>query len=517
MILDTLRALWRPGGDDATLGRQMGGAAAWSSLGSITLRLGSFVVGIVAARLIAPEEFGVFAVALTVHAIILNISDLGVSAYIIRHDGDLDAVGPTVTTIAFASALALALAMALSAPWIAAELGSSAAVDPVRVLSLTVLLAGVSSVPGGLLTREFRQDKHFLANMANFLVSTAILLALALTGGGALALAWSRVAGQLASTVALFKASPKRYLPGLDRAVTGAVVSFGLPLIGSSFLGFLIGNIDYIVIGRILGAEPLGFYYLAYNVGSWPYVVMSPIVASVAVAAFSRVRRDRTQFGERMSTSMAAMLGLALPANALIIALAQPLIGTFYGSQWMPAATVLGLTAAYGALRVPADLFSNIAIAEGRTRPLFLCQVAYLAALAPMTAVGVHLWGITGAGVAHVAAIFLVLLPGFLLILGPSTGFGLRELLRVGARPLGAATVAGLAAHLLAAQIANPWGALLAGGLAGTAIYVALVASWGRGVIAAWRRLWSVRPDPQPAVAEGGIELVAPVGEGVRV
>jgi len=522
VTLAGLRNLWRPAGDDASLGRRMGGAAAWSSLGSIAMRLGTFAVGIIAARLIAPDEFGVFAVAITVHAIIINASDLGVSAYIVRHGGDLDAIGPTVTTIAFASAAALTGIMALAAPWLATQLGSSAATDPVRLLSLTVLLAGISSVPGAVLTREFRQDKLFLASAANFLVSTGVLLILAFGGAGALALASSRVAGQAVSTIVLFKSSPKRYFPGFDRAVTSSVISFGLPLVGSSFLGFLIGNVDYIVVGRLLGAEPLGLYYLAYNIGSWPLMILGPIVASITVAAFSRVRADRVRIASRISTAMSALVLVALPASALIASLASPLVHLVYGSRWSPAIGALALTAVYGALRIPADLFYNVTIAEGRTRKLFFLQIAYLAALAPMTIVGVQAWGIAGAGAAHVAANAAVLLPGFMLILAGSTGFGPRQFLAAVARPALAAVATGLVAHWVAGQFEQAWLAILLGGLAGVGVYLLLMVTWARDVVTEARQLWA---DPENGEAELGESepeaderppLVAPAPEGVH-
>lgn len=478
-------------GSSPSLGRQMGRAAAWSSLGSIVMRLGSFSVGIIAARLIAPDQFGVFAVALTVHAIIVNISDLGVSAYVVRQRGNLDAVGPTVTTIALASAVLLAGSMALAAPWISTELGSSDATGPVQILSLTVLLAGVSSVPGAMLTREFRQDKRFLADFANFAASTAILLVLALLGGGALALAWSRVAGQGVSTIVLLLATPKRYLPGLNRAVSRSVIAFGAPLVGSSFLGFLINNIDFIVVGRMLGAEPLGFYYLAYNAGSWPYVILAPIIASITVAAFSRVRHDTANLKARVGTSIAALLGLALPANALIVALADPLVDALYGSRWSPAAAALALTAVYGAARVATDFYTNLAIAEGRTRALLVSQLAYLVALLPLTLVGVARWGIVGAGAAHIVAIVVVLLPWMICMLAKATGFGLLDFARTIVRPLFASVAAGFAAHFAATSVSGPWLALLAGGTAGVAVYLLLIASWGRATAAAARGLWS--------------------------
>jgi len=497
-----------------SLGRRMTRAAAWSSVGSIVMRLGSFSVGIIAARLIAPDQFGVFAVALTVHAIILNASDLGVSAYVVRHRGNLDKVGPTVTTMAFASAAMLAVAMALSAPWVSQELGSSEATSPVRVLSLTVLLAGVSSVPGAVLTREFRQDKRFLADLANFVASTAILLGLALLGGGALALAWSRVAGQAVSTLVLFLASPSRYLPGFDRTVSASVVAFGLPLVGASFLGFLINNLDFMVVGRLLGAEPLGFYYLAYNAGSWPYVILAPIIASITVAAFARVRHDKVNLQARVRTSMAALFLLALPANALIAALAHPLVEALYGSRWTPAAAALALTAVYGGARVATDFLSNIAIAEGRTRSLLISQFAYLAALGPLTVVGVRLWGIMGAGAAHVVAIVLVLVPWLIVMLSKATGFGLLAFVKLLVRPLLASIVAALVAHGVADQIESPWPALLAGGLAGMTVYIALIASWGRATAVAARALWS-DADAEPELEADALDLV-PAGEAAR-
>lgn len=495
----------------ASLGREMTRAATWSSFGAIALRLANFSVGIVAARLIAPSQFGVFAVALTVQAIIINGSDLGVSSYIVRHDGDVAAIGPTVTTLAFASAAVLALFMALGAPWLSTELGSHAAMGAVQVLSLTVLLAGVSSVPGAVLTREFRQDKRFLADLANLVFSTGILLALATTGVGALALAWSRVAGQGISTLILFGLSPARYLPGFKRVVARSVLSFGLPLVGAAFLGFLIGNVDYIVVGRVLGARPLGLYYLAYNAGSWPYVILSPITAAVAVAAFSRVRHDRAQLKERIGTSMAALLALGMPGTALIVALAGPLIQVFYGSRWSPAAPALVLTAVYGGLRIPADLLTNIVVAEGRTRAMLLTQILYLAVLAPVTIVCVHAWGIVGAGYAHVIAITGALLPGLVLTLARRTGFGLRGLLATAARPVGASLAAGIVAHLVAAQIHSAWAALLAGGTAGLLLYLALIASWGRGLAAATKRVWSGNEHREAPVPER-VELVAAHG-----
>jgi lipopolysaccharide exporter len=61
------------------MSRLMGRAALWSGLNAFVLRLGQFVIGVVCARVIDPKQFGVFAVALTVQTVIVNVSELGVS------------------------------------------------------------------------------------------------------------------------------------------------------------------------------------------------------------------------------------------------------------------------------------------------------------------------------------------------------------------------------------------------------------------------------------------------------
>ena len=74
----------------------------------MVLRVGSFLTGVLVARLVAPEEFGVFTVALTVHAVVVNISELGVGSYLVRHEGKPDRVAPTVAAIALISSTILA-------------------------------------------------------------------------------------------------------------------------------------------------------------------------------------------------------------------------------------------------------------------------------------------------------------------------------------------------------------------------------------------------------------------------
>ena len=102
--------------------------AMWSTLDVVINRTSGFLLGIVVARLLNPDDFGLFAVALVVHAILINVADLGVGGDPrARRRGRCQASGRTVTTIALVSSISLGLFMALLAPEFAQLLGAPGA------------------------------------------------------------------------------------------------------------------------------------------------------------------------------------------------------------------------------------------------------------------------------------------------------------------------------------------------------------------------------------------------------
>src|SRR3954447_9511081 len=237
--------------DSSSLRSLVRRGVAWSTLDVAVNRASTFAMGVVVARLLSPDDFGLYAVALVVHAIIVNISDLGVSVALLRDDEQaVEAAAPTVTTIALASSFVLGALMAATAPILAPLLGAADATIVIQVMAITLPLAGISAVPGTLLRRNFRMDKMSVANAGNTFVSGAVVIVLALAGQGPLALAWSFVAGQLVSTVTILYFAPRRHRPGWNRRQAGELLRFGLPLAGGNVLGFSIQNVDYIIVGR---------------------------------------------------------------------------------------------------------------------------------------------------------------------------------------------------------------------------------------------------------------------------
>jgi lipopolysaccharide exporter len=140
--------------DGAALEERVGRGVAWSALNAGVLRLSQFGMSIIIARVVAPREFGVFVVALTVYAIIVNVSEVGVGSALLREVDRAREIAPTISTIAITTSALLAGRMVATAPWFASALGSTAATNSVRVMALTVVIGGAGGIAHpGLSTR----------------------------------------------------------------------------------------------------------------------------------------------------------------------------------------------------------------------------------------------------------------------------------------------------------------------------------------------------------------------------
>jgi lipopolysaccharide exporter len=455
----------------------------WSVASTIALRFGTIASTAVVAHILDRSDFGVFAVALTALMIVLSFGELGVASCLVRADLDIDVLGPTMVTVSILSGGALAIALAGCAVPIATALGSAAAAGPIRVMAISAVLGGLFAVPNAQLSRDFRQDRLFMANLVAFLPATAVLLVMAQDGHGAMAFAWSRIAGQLVAGGIQYAAVSRRFWPGISRAALRTLLRFGLPLGGANFIGYVLLNVDYAFVGHLLGAAALGVYVIGFNVASWPVTLLASMIGSVSMPAISRVKHDAATLRAAITGGLRALALVVAPICALSATFARQLISSVYGSRWEAAAGVLSVLAVYGGISVMCQLLSNIVSGLGRSRSLLAVQLVWLAALIPAMALGVRRAGIDGAAAAHVVVIAPIVLPCYVAVVVRITGVRLTDLLRPIALPLVVAGGAALAAARVAALLADPLPQLVTGLSVGGLLYGVVLAPQLAGLV----------------------------------
>jgi O-antigen/teichoic acid export membrane protein len=430
-----------------TLAAQAGRALGVNLLNTIASRLGTLAIGVALARILGPEEFGTFAVALLALLAVLSFSELGVSLAIVRWPGSPRDIAPTVTTISTLSGIVFFLVSLVAAPWFCAAMGAPDATDVVRLLAFSVVISGIVATPAALLQREFRAGRRMVIDQVSNWLGAIVSIVTALGGMGAMSLGVGRLAGALAGAVLFVIAEPVHF--GFDRAIARKLLRFGLPLAGASIVVFSVKYVDQFLVGTVIGPVALGFYVLAFNLSSWPVAVFSQPVREVSPAAFARLQHDPPAMRSAFVSSVGLLTAVTLPVCLVLTGAAEPLVRVVYGVDWTPAAAALGWLGLLAALRILFELIYDYFVVLGSTRVVFSIQVIWFVALVPALYAGAQIAGIAGAAAAHVAVAVLVVLPLYLLELHRA-GIAWRPLAACVALPvgcgLGVALVA-LAAH----------------------------------------------------------------------
>ena len=425
------------------LGSKVAAGTRWSMLNTAVVRVCNFLVGVLLARTVfGPSAWGLYAVSQIVLAVLLSANELGVSAAIIRWDGNIRSFARTVFTLSVVSSTVVYAALFATAPAIARLLGSPDATGMLRLLCICVIIDGFTTVPIALLSREFAQGKRMLVDIVNFVVSTGITIWLAFTGHGVISFAWGSVIGGIAALITATAAAPYFVLPGWNTRDARQLLQYGLPLAGAGLLTLGVANVDSAIVGATLGQAMLGLYQLAFNISSWPVSSISQAVQRVSFAGFSRVADSKEALASAFTRSISLLMALTVPACVLLATLARPLIHTIYGLRWVPAAHALSFLAILGLMRVAYVLMDDCIVASGRRNALMGVLALWLAVLVPVLLLGARLRGITGVSIGHVAVAGLIVGPAFLLALSRA-GITVRSIARACLRPfLGGALMA---------------------------------------------------------------------------
>ena len=403
-------------------------AFGWSLLNSVAGRFATVVVGLILARLLAPAEYGTFAVAILVLAILQSMNELGVSVAVIQWPGDVRRAAHTATTLALGTSVLLYVVVYAVAPSIAGAIGAPESTLVIRVLALGVLIDGVSSIPGALMTRVFQQRRRAVADLVALVPSSVVSVVLAVQGHGAMSLAYGSLAGNLTATALVLLLAPARPLPGWQRDDAVALLRVGLPLAGTSLVLLATMNVDYVVVGRQLGTTALGLYLLAFNLSSWPSNLLSIAVRRVAIPGFARLADERAELEQAFAKSLRALSVAGFLLAAPLAALASVVLGVVYGARWTPAGSALAALAILGGLRIVFDLAYDLLAGVGRSRSLLGVQLGWFGGLLVALPIGASIGGIGGVAIAHVVVAVTLVGPLYLMALSHA-GLSVRRVL----------------------------------------------------------------------------------------
>lgn len=446
------------------------GGVLWQALSFLGGKVMVLLATAVLARLLTPEDFGLVAFALVVIAIADVVGDGGTAQALVYLPGSRRRTDAALATaVAFSGTLALIACLA--APAVADFFDSEEVTPLLRVLSLALVLGAVASVPEALLRKQLLFRRTVVGNLVKAGTTGLVSIGLALGGAGAWALVWGQLAGLLAYNVALWSLvshRPDLRWWRLSWTDSGPLVRYGLTVAGAMLLSKAIFDVDYIIVGRMLGTEALGLYTLAFRLPELAIISVFFVISAVAFPVYSRAQSDLDRLRRGYLTAVRLQAAYGAGAGVGLAVLAPYVVLVVFGSQWRASVVPLAALALYAAARSLGAGANDVYKALGRPGLAVWLSLVRLGLLVPVLLWATR-WGIEGVAWAQaaLALVFVFLMQG---LAARVLGMPARDVVRA----LGPAVVVGLgvaggagAARLLVGD--RPWLGLAAGVVAGVA------------------------------------------------
>jgi O-antigen/teichoic acid export membrane protein len=461
--------------------------ARWKLVGQVAAQLSRAAVTITLARLLSPRDFGLAGMVLVFAGMIQLFADFGFSASIIQQKELTRDDRATAFWINTTVGVALTCLGVAAAPLLGRFYSEPQVTVLFIALSLNFAIAALGSTHAALLMREMNFRALEIVGMIGAVVGAAAGVSVGLLGGGAWAIISQSLATSVVTTALLWRAH--RWVPvfGLSRASLRKHWTFGASVFGARIFAYLSQNADNFLIGRFLGAAPLGIYSIAYTAILMPFDrIMSPLQALLR-PAFAALQDDLERTRDIWIRGLRLSIAVMAPLCFGLVVVTPDFVHVVLGRRWDAAIPVVRVLA-YAAFAQTLIALSSLVFANRYRTDLGL-KTAGISFVAHLTGfvVGLH-WGVLGVAVGFAISTTAVAVPLTLAATARVVQLPVVTLVRgfdgvLGAGAVAIAVAAALRGILIAADVPAAL-RLAAVVVAAAAVYLPLCAWWDPATVA---------------------------------
>jgi PST family polysaccharide transporter len=377
----------------------MAASVSWTAGSQAAMQAVTFVTTVVLARLLAPSDFGLVGMAAVYTGLVTMLGEMGLGAALVQRrdisERDLDTVfwsGLAAAAVIYAASFALSPV----ASWFFRdpEVGAM-----VRVSSVAFVVTSVGTVHKALLNKAMRFDRLARAEVTAILSYGCIAVALAVAGFGAWAIVFGQVARAAVEVLVLWLVERWRPRVRFEIASFKGLFGFGANVWAFNFVNYARENVDFLVVGRVLGATQLGLYTFGYNLANLPRRQLISIVGRVTFPAFSKVQDDDESLRAIYAKVIRFVSLFSFPLLSGLAVVAPLLVPLVYGEKWLPSVLPIQVLCGAGMLYSLGGPSGSVFLAKGRPGLLLKISVISLSGLLLMLLWLVR-YGIVGVSVA---------------------------------------------------------------------------------------------------------------------
>jgi O-antigen/teichoic acid export membrane protein len=379
----------------------------WTTGSTIFVQVINILRTVLLARLLTQGDFGLMGMAGTVTGALAVLTNIGFNNSIIankfENDEELKVQLNTVWTAELIRRVILTLLL-LAAVYPTVKFYGNDQLFPILILlSFFPLIQGFSNAGLTLLLRDVQFAKLIKLEIGNLIITTTLSILFVWWRPNAISLVTAQLCGVVVGVALSYLFHPYRPRLTLDRAALKRSINFGKYVFVIGIMVYISTTADNILVGKLLGAEVLGIYVVAYSIANLPQNITSKVMGTVLLTTYAELGRGSS---ERLENTVGRVfvLGSALVTlmTVPVIVLAPELIHVLYGSKWAAAALpvqILMLAGLFrGLIQLVGPLIMGLNKPELEAKSAIIEAAGFLIVLYPLT----KAMGIAGAAWAGV-------------------------------------------------------------------------------------------------------------------
>ncbi len=245
------------------LGDKVVRSTIWLAIGNGSAKIVNLIKIAILGRLLAPDDFGLMAVAILALKWLEYFSETGFNKALVQHRGDIESILDTAWLIQFVRGVILATLLFIMAPVAAYIFTAPQATSVIRACSVILVMRGLANPAMVYLRRDLDFQRIFWWTLSNAVVGLVVAIGAAVHYRSVWALVASVIAATIASTVLSYVIKPYRPRPQFDWLHVKTLVRFGKWIFFLNVVSFIGLYADSAIVGKLLGMADLGFYQMA--------------------------------------------------------------------------------------------------------------------------------------------------------------------------------------------------------------------------------------------------------------
>ena len=335
------------------------------------IRCVGLVSTLVLVRVLAPQDFGILAIATIITGFFEVFAETGQRLALIRHAAPTREHLDSAWTIQMMICTSLAIGVFVAAPLAEAYFHEPNAGDIVRFLSLRVLLIGVENIGTVAFRRDLDFRREFRYGFFQKLASSGLTIVLALVLRSYWALAIGIVAGQAIAVVIGYAMHP--YRPRLSLRYMRELWGFSIWMLAGHVSSYVQSRIDQMALGGVADSTRLGQYTVAMDVATMPTVELAMPASRALYPTYSRLSGSAEELKKAYLMTLGVVAAICWSSGVGVALVSHDFVVVLLGNQWLSVVPIIPWMALSGALFALSGTVLTVHQASGKAR-LFAIQ-----------------------------------------------------------------------------------------------------------------------------------------------